>query len=147
MMNDIPWFEALAALGLMVMIVMVYELMVVGPLRRRVKQLADREDALERSLRHVGGMSARLVSAQPNIKQQLSHLGERLGQLELRGDGRSYEQAINLAERGERADRLVSCFGLAEAEATLVSLLHGDRNVHPNAPQGAADRERQPGDR
>ena len=50
----------------------------------------------------------------------------RLGQLELATEVRSYEQAIGSAERGEESSRLISCFGLTEGEADLVTLLHGD---------------------
>ncbi len=42
-------------------------------------------------------------------------------------ESHSYEQAITSAERGEDAARLISCFGLTEGEAKLVTLLHGER--------------------
>ena len=55
-----------------------------------------------------------------------TRLGERLGQLELATETRSYEQAIGCAEKGEETSRLISCFGLTEGEADLVVLLHGE---------------------
>ncbi len=125
MMNVIPWLELSSVLGLVLVVVAAYEFIVVRPLRRRVVELADRGDVLDRSIHGVTGLSVRLLTTDRTITEQLRQLGERLGQVELRSNSRPYEQAISLAERGERAERLVSCFGLAEAEANLISLLHG----------------------
>jgi len=54
-------------------------------------------------------------------------MGERLGQLELRGEGRPYDQAIALVRRGADADRLMANYGLSRGEADLVALVHGNR--------------------
>jgi len=62
-------------------------------------------------------------------RADLSQIGDRLGQLELVTESHSYEQAITGAARGEDAARLISCFGLTEGEAKLVTLLHGQRKV------------------
>ena len=82
-------------------------------------------DVLYRSIQNAIRLSERARSTERGLKKELRQLGDRLGQVELRSNARPYEQAISLAERGERAEHLVSCFGLAEAEANLISLLHG----------------------
>jgi hypothetical protein len=73
-------------------------------------------------------LSERIADVENRSREHWSQLGERLGQLELMTDARSYEQAIGFAEQGEQAERLMSCFGLTEGEADLVKLLHGDKD-------------------
>lgn len=94
--------------------------------RRLVR--AERElIALRAALAETAGLAAGARAAESSIREQLAGLMDRLGRLELSSDARGYEQAIQHAARGERAERLVSYFGLTEGEAALVSLLHGDR--------------------
>ncbi len=73
-------------------------------------------------------LAARVAASDQRGREDLGRLGERLGQIELATEARSYEQAIGCAERGEESARLISCFGLTEGEADLVTLLHGDRS-------------------
>ena len=129
MMNPIPWLDLALALGPVLIVLAAYELVCVRPLRRQVRESDERYSLLQRSLRETTRLVVRVTSNDRNLRGELSRLGERLGQLELRSEVRPYQQAISLAEKGEQAERLVSCFGLTEGEASLVSLLHGDRRV------------------
>jgi hypothetical protein len=134
MIEQIPWLELCLALGPALVALALYELVLVRPLRRRLRQLAELCAGLEHAVAGATGLSVRVVNAERRARAELRQLGERLGQLELRSDARPYEQAISLAEKGEHAERLVSCFGLTEGEASLVRLLHGDRHLPPSAP-------------
>lgn len=129
MMNAIPWLELALNLGPVLIVLAAYELVFVRPLRRRVRESAEKCSAFQRSLRETTRLVVRIASSDRSVRGELSRLRERLGQLELRSEVRPYQQAISLAEQGEQAERLVSCFGLTEGEASLVSLLHGDRGV------------------
>ena len=131
MMNSIRWLELALALGPVLIGLAAYELVFVRPLRRRVRESAERHSMLQRSLRETTRLVVRIANSDRTVRDELSRLGERLGQLELRSEVRPYQQAISLAEKGEQAERLVSCFGLTEGEASLVSLLHGDRRAPP----------------
>ncbi|NNF46734.1 MAG: DUF2802 domain-containing protein [Desulfofustis sp.] len=117
---QIAWFMggALAAL-------LIYELIAVLPLRRRVAQLARSHAAIEQGHETITRLTIRQVNNERRYAQQFTRLEDRLGRIELRGEGRPYEQAITLAAQGEDVGRLVSCFGLTAGEASLVSLLHG----------------------
>jgi hypothetical protein len=112
-----------AALGVLV----IYDVLYVWPIHRRIAAVTERCALLERSLGGVvDDLAARLEASDHREREDVSRLGERLGQLELLTETRSYEQAIGCAERGEASARLISCFGLTEGEAELVTLLHGD---------------------
>ena len=131
MMNQIPWLELALSLGPVSIALATYELVFVRPLRRRARASTERCSALEQSAKETMGLVVRMVNGERRLRGELNRLGERIGQLELRSEVRSFEQAISLAEKGEQAARLVSCFGLTEGEASLVSLLHGDRDLPP----------------
>lgn len=93
-------------------------------LRRAERDLA----TLRAALADTASVASGVRVAERASREQLAQLMDRLGHLELLSDARGYEQAISFAARGERADRLVSYFGLTEGEAALVSLLHGNRS-------------------
>jgi hypothetical protein len=82
---------------------------------------------LRREVEAATGISVRVGERLRRAEAQARLAGERLGQLELRGEGRPYDQAIDLAQRGAGADNLVRNFGLSRGEADLVALLHGRR--------------------
>ena len=127
MLNNLPWAEVLLAVAAALALVVIYDVFYVWPIHRRISALTDRCALLERSL---GGMlddiTKRLEVSASQGRAGLNRLGERLGQLELATESRSYEQAIGCAEKGEEPARLISCFGLTEGEADLVMLLHGE---------------------
>ncbi len=140
MMNVIPWFEVASVLSFVLVIVIAYDLIAVRSVRRKIAELEARADAFNGSIQAVAGSSGRAATTGRRIKEELRQLELRLAQVELRSNVRPYEQAIRLAARGERAEHLVSCFGLAEVEANLISLLHGDRNPHSSARQAVGGR-------
>jgi hypothetical protein len=74
-------------------------------------------------------MSVKVGRRLRRAEKQLAWACERLGQLELRSEGRSYDQAITLARRGANADRLMTNFGLSRGEADLVALMHNQRKA------------------
>ena len=137
-MNSFPWFELAAAASLCVFSLVLYEIYCVRSLRRKLAKITDHCWRLEKALRGANGVLTRQAAEEQEIRNSLAGLGQRLGQLELRNSGRSFEQAIDLAGQGEGADRLVSCFGLTEMEAKLVSLLHGDRRGRQSRPDRTA---------
>lgn len=130
-MMEFPWPHVTLGVAAALAILVIYDVVYVWPLCRRVGALAKRCQALEQSLQAVGGLAERIAMLEARGRDDLSQLSERLGQLELATEAKSYEQAIGFAERGEDADRLMSCFGLTEGEANLVTLLHGERAYRP----------------
>jgi hypothetical protein len=103
---------------------------------RQGRRLAGRLAAVEADFERlraecavVAGHGAKVAERLRRLEQLSGQLGDRLGQLELRGEGRPFDQAIALAGQGGDADRLVSHFGLSRGEADLVSLLHGRRKT------------------
>ena len=127
MLNNLPWLEVLLAVAAALALVVIYDVFYVWPIHRRISALTDRCALLERSLGGVlDDITKRLEVSASQGRAGLNRLGERLGQLELATESRSYEQAIGCAEKGEEPARLISCFGLTEGEADLVMLLHGE---------------------
>jgi hypothetical protein len=121
------WPEVLLGIAAALAVLVVYDVVYVWPIHRRITKLAERCAGFERSLGGlVGELVARVDASDYRGREDLGRLGERLGQLELATDEPSYEQAIGYAARGEDSARLIACFGLTEGEAELVTLLHGD---------------------
>jgi hypothetical protein len=129
MLETLPWPQIILGLAAALAVLVIYDVVYVWPIHRRIAALSERCNGLERSL---GGLldklEARVAASDHRGREDLGRLGERLGQLELATETRSYEQAITSAQRGEERTRLISCFGLTEGEADLVTLLHGDRS-------------------
>jgi hypothetical protein len=101
-------------------------------LRQVRRAVAASEARLGELAREVEGATAIGVRAGERLRkleQTGAQLGARLGQLELRGEGRPYDQAIDLVRHGADADRLVRNFGLSRGEADLVALVHGRRKA------------------
>jgi hypothetical protein len=127
MLDTLPWPEVMLGVAAALAVLVVYDVLYVWPIHRRITVLAERCAGLERSLGGVlDDLASRVAASDERAREGLGRVGERLGQLELATETRSYEQAIGCAERGEASARLISCFGLTEGEANLVTLLHGD---------------------
>jgi len=105
----------------------VYELLLVTPLRLRVRRLSKDARLFERTLQSVRDFATRIAADRKRLHAQMTRLEERIGQLHLRTDARPYEQAIALAEHGAELSSLSRTLGLTHGEAELVSLLHGSR--------------------
>jgi hypothetical protein len=103
--------------------------------RRTLAEADARLAALRREVEGATALAVRAGERQRKAESATAQLADRLGQLELRGEGRPYDQAISLVQRGADADRLVRNFGLSRGEADLVALVHGrraaDRGVRP----------------
>lgn len=106
----------------------IYELLFVVPLRLRSARLRRRQAEFADLLHTLQRRSLETERRERTALERFRLLGERLGQMELRSESRSYEQAIDLAARGGPVEQLASCFGLTEGEANLVRLLHGRRD-------------------
>jgi hypothetical protein len=132
LLQNLPWPQVLLGLAAALAVLVIYDVAYVWPLCRRQAALAARCASLEQALAGLVGLTERVVGLENRGREDLSQLAQRLGQLELATESRSYEQAIGCAERGEEAERLISCFGLTEGEASLVTLLHGDRARRPD---------------
>jgi hypothetical protein len=132
LLQNLPWPQVLLGLAGALSILVIYDVSYVWPLCRRQAALAERCGKLEQALAGLVGVAERVALLENRGREDLSQLTQRLGQLELATESRSYEQAIGCAERGEQAERLISCFGLTEGEANLVTLLHGERDRRPD---------------
>jgi len=69
----------------------------------------------------------RLTAILQQLVAAAEGLDSRLERLELRGTEPSYGRAIAVVQRGGDADTLVRDFGLSQAEAELVSVVHARR--------------------
>lgn len=74
-------------------------------------------------------LTVRMGRRLKRFEKQLAWASERIGQLEVRSDGRAYDQAITLARRGADSARLMTNFGLSRGEADLVALMHNQRKA------------------
>jgi len=108
-------------------VLVLYELLLVTPLRLRMRRLDKDARLFEQALKSVRDFATRISDDRKRLHGQMTRLEERMGQLHLRTDARPYEQAIALAEHGAEQSSLSSAFGLTRDEAELVSLLHGSR--------------------
>jgi len=134
MLDNLPWPEVVLGAAAALAVLVIYDVAYVWPIHRRISALTMRCAGLERSLGGVlNDLAARVAAGEERGREDLGRVEERLGQLELATETRSYEQAIGCAERGEASARLISCFGLTEGEADLVTLLHGDRSRRPES--------------
>ena len=137
LLDHLPWPHMLLGLAAALAVLVIYDVCYVWPLCRRQAALAARCAKLEQGLAVLVGVAERVAAVETRGRESLSQLAQRLGQLELATESRSYEQAIGCAERGEEAERLISCFGLTEGEANLVTLLHGDCAKRPERQRAA----------
>jgi hypothetical protein len=127
MLTNLPWSEVILGTAAAFAVLVIYDVFYVWPIHRRISGLTERCGVLERSLGALlNDLAARVEATDHRGREDFGKLGERLGQLELATEARSYEQAIDCAEKGEETSRLRSCFGLTEGEADLVVLLHGE---------------------
>lgn len=78
-------------------------------------------------LAQVSAQGLHIGNQQHVIEGQLRQMAERQGRLELRGEGRPFEQAIEMLRGGATRADLVARFGLSDSEAALLVRLHGDR--------------------
>jgi len=133
LIENLPWAPIVLGIAAALSILVIYDVAYVWPLCRRMTAVAERCRVLEQTYVDLPALSAQVSLLAGRGRDDMAKIGERLGQLELAIEERSYEQAITSAERGEDPDRLVSIFGLTEGEAKLVTLLHGDRQRAPQS--------------
>lgn len=123
----VPAVLAVVALGAAVTAACLWY--VVADLRRALAETDARLGALRREVEGATAIAVRAGERLRKAEATTVQLAERLGQLELRGEGRPYDQAIALVQNGADADRLVRNFGLTRGEADLVTLVHGRRKA------------------
>ena len=119
----------LAVLVLAAVAVTAWQLAVAAELRRGLAEADARLAALRRDVEGATAIAVRAGERLRKAEATTAQLADRLGQLELRGEGRPYDQAIAMVRHGADADRLVRNFGLTRGEADLVTLVHGHRKV------------------
>ncbi len=131
MFDLIPWPQVVLGAAAALAILVIYDVAYVWPLCRRIAAAAERcrtlEAELDARIEHERDLAERVAGVETVSRAHWSRLGERLGQLELGLEARSYEHAIGFAELGQHSDQLMACFGLTEGEASLVRLLHADK--------------------
>jgi hypothetical protein len=106
-----------------------YQQSITAQLRRRLAESEERLAGLRREVEAATGIAVRAGERLRKAEATTLQLADRLGQLELRGEGRPYDQAIAMVQHGADADRLVRNFGLTRGEADLVTLVHGRRRA------------------
>jgi hypothetical protein len=131
MMSDIDWTSIVVVLWPAVCIGL-YELLFVRSRRQRLARLEESLAALVRASTAVDQLILSQERVHGALTNSVKRTNDRLGQLELRAASRPYEQAIDLAANGGSEDRLIRYFGLTTGEASLVRLLHGEKQ--PEAP-------------
>ncbi|MCU0976237.1 MAG: DUF2802 domain-containing protein [Steroidobacteraceae bacterium] len=99
-------------------------------LRRAQRRLAVLEDSVRR-LREdtdaVGAGGLEALARLDRMEPALAGLADRLGTVELRAEGGSYDRAIAAAKAGASAPDLERGHGLSPAEAGLIVAVHGRR--------------------
>lgn len=98
-------------------------------LRVQHLELAAGVAATLRELELLAAMNSESASRFTRMERDHSLLSERVGVLELRGESRPYDQAIDSARRGTDPCKLARQFGLSATEASLVTLLHGAKRL------------------
>ncbi|HZF16671.1 MAG TPA: DUF2802 domain-containing protein [Steroidobacteraceae bacterium] len=98
-------------------------------LRRTQDETERRLALLHKQTESAVTMAVRAGRRLKRLEKQLAWVSERIGQLEVRNEGRSYDQAITLARRGADPARLMTNFGLSRGEADLVALMHNQRKA------------------
>jgi len=68
---------------------------------------------------------ARTQARLQRLEQNYAKITDRIGLVEFRGEGRSFDQAIDFARSGAEPGKLAAKFGLSRGEADLVTRLHG----------------------
>ena len=94
-------------------------------LRLQQTELASGLAASLRELELLAAMAAKAEVHSNRVERDYGGLAERVGVLELRGESRAYNQAIDSARGGADPAKLARQFGLSPSEASLVTLLHG----------------------
>ena len=94
-------------------------------MRNRQQELTSGVAATLRELELLAAMSARSTAHAERLERDCTALAERLDVLEMRGESRPYDRAIDSARQGADPTRLARLFGLSPTEAQLVTLLHG----------------------
>src|SRR5690349_5544416 len=99
MLANLPWLEVVLGVAAALAILVVYDVFYVWPIHRRMSAMNDRCALLERSLDGLfPQLYARLAASDNRSREDFTRISERLGQLELAIETRSYEQAIGCAE-------------------------------------------------
>jgi len=128
---DFAKLAVVLAIAAAIAAVALYDVLYGWPLVRRVAALERRCRELEEAAPAAGHdaerPAERVAGAEGRLEERLALLSERLAQLELANQGAAYERAIDLAEQGEDAERLIPLLGLSQGEVDLVRLLHGGR--------------------
>src|SRR5690349_3650837 len=107
MLNNLPWPEVALGIAAALAILVIYDVVYVWPIHRRISTLTERCGVLERSLgRALDEIASRVTAVEQRGRDDSNRLGERLGQLERATETQSYEQAIGFAEKGEETSRL-----------------------------------------
>jgi hypothetical protein len=84
---------------------------------------------MRREIEVLASISLRTGRRVKRIEQEYSGVADRVGLVELRGAGASFDEAIDSARRGSDSGRLTQQFGLSRVEADLVTRLHGRRKT------------------
>jgi hypothetical protein len=130
-MNETLVFVALAA-AVVAALLAGMALVVLLRFRAELGRQAAATAAMQQDLRAlcnaavaVGERVNRLETTARDVAARQEEIGVRQDRLDQsKGDERSYEQAIKLAQKGAPVEDLVELCGLARGEAELIAMLH-----------------------
>jgi chromosome segregation ATPase len=90
-------------------------------------------ETVREQLAQVSAQGLRIANQQRTLERQLQQLSDRQGRLELRGEGRPFEQAIAMLRGGATREELMARLGLSDSEAGLLAQLHAARDPQRDA--------------
>jgi len=100
-----------------------------GALRRELDRVAaaaaQAQAQAESQARLQQQAHAQTLARLRRVEQEYAKIADRMTLVEFRGEGRSFDLAIDFARRGAEPDKLATKFGLSRGEADLVTRLHG----------------------
>jgi hypothetical protein len=105
-----------------------WSLMSLRRVRARQDALASELASALRELELVAAISAKAAAQAERVERNSEVLADRVGVLELRGENRPYDQAIQSVRDGADPAKLARQFGLSSNEANLLLLVHGTRS-------------------
>ena len=130
-METLPWPAIVLGIAAALAILVMYDVVYVWPLCRRTAAVAERCRLLEQTFADLPSLSPRWRCSRTVAARTSRRSASASGSSSLRPRSALTSRPSRCAEHGDDPDRLISCFGLTEGEAKLVTLLHGDRRRWP----------------
>ena len=95
--------------------------------RRRQEELAGSLASALRELELLAALAVKAGNRVNRLEKEHAACGERLEALEVRGESRAFDRAIDSARNGSDSSKLARQFGLSATEASLLTVVHGGK--------------------